>query len=157
MKPFKLQNLLPRRIQGLQLLKMLPFVTPRHRLRFRNLTTMTPFPKRNVKGILVQEGNISLKLLGISTLFKRRSFATSVRKPGLIPSLEAPHSSLAQHRGHVSYVAEQLKTHGVLKINLGFPDSSSRYLQQLCLSLHENCGHQLPITHSGTRGWFVGV
>ena len=116
---------------------------------------MTLFPKRNMKGSLTQEGNISLKLLGISSFSKRRSFATSVHKPGPIPSLEASHLSLAQHRGHVSYVAEQLKTHGVLKINLGFPDGSSRYLQQLCLSLHENCGHQLPITHSGTRGWFV--
>ena len=45
----------------------------------------------------------------------------------------------------------------MLKLSLGFADEDSDYLKQLLVSLHKNHGHQLPIAHSATRGWFWDV
>ncbi|KAF7557976.1 hypothetical protein G7Z17_g266 [Cylindrodendrum hubeiense] len=74
-----------------------------------------------------------------------------------VPHFQAPDLSYAKQHDHVRHVAEQLKQSGILKISLGFKDSDSEYLQQLLLSLHENHNHQLPISHSATRGWFWDV
>jgi alpha-ketoglutarate-dependent taurine dioxygenase len=75
----------------------------------------------------------------------------------VLPHLEAHDLSFAKHPQHVREVSERLQQNGVLKISLRFPDNDSRYLQQLLLSLHKNHGHQLPITHSETRGWFWDI
>ncbi|KAL7919853.1 Clavaminate synthase-like protein [Trichoderma austrokoningii] len=63
----------------------------------------------------------------------------------------------AQEPAHVRTVSEMLRQHGILKITLGFDDVKSRYLEQLLLSLHQHHGHQLPIAHSATKGWFWDV
>lgn len=63
----------------------------------------------------------------------------------------------AKQRHHVGSAYQHLQQHGILKINLGFPDPGSQYLKQLVLSLHEYHGHQLPISHSASRGWFWDV
>lgn len=44
-----------------------------------------------------------------------------------------------------------------MKVELGFEDNDSRYLQQLILNLHQHHNHGLPITHSASRGWFWDV
>ncbi|KAM0255930.1 hypothetical protein ACHAQJ_005331 [Trichoderma viride] len=75
----------------------------------------------------------------------------------MVPHLEAPDLSYAQEPGHVSDVSEKLRQSGILKISLGFADSKSRYLELLLLSLHQRHGHQLPIAHSATKGWFWDV
>ncbi|KAK7428404.1 hypothetical protein QQZ08_005023 [Neonectria magnoliae] len=75
----------------------------------------------------------------------------------MVPHLEAPDLSYAKERRHVGRVAETLQKSGILKISLQFPDSNSEYLEQLLLSLHAHHDHQLPITHSATRGWFWDV
>ncbi|KPM41728.1 hypothetical protein AK830_g4831 [Neonectria ditissima] len=75
----------------------------------------------------------------------------------MVPHLEAPDLSYAKERRHVRSVAEQLQKSGILKISLQFPDGKSEYLEQLLLSLHKHHDHQLPITHSATRGWFWDV
>ncbi|KAL7905932.1 Clavaminate synthase-like protein [Trichoderma velutinum] len=75
----------------------------------------------------------------------------------IVPILDAPDLSCAQEPGHVRSVCEKLGRKGILKVNLGFADSKSRYLEQLLRSLHRNHGHQLPIAHSATRGWFWDV
>ncbi|KAJ4124261.1 hypothetical protein NW768_009620 [Fusarium equiseti] len=71
--------------------------------------------------------------------------------------LEAPTLSYAQKRDHVDRVSSQLERTGMLKISLGFPDTSSSYLKQLLVSLHEYHHHRLPISHSAKRGWFWDV
>ncbi|KAL7929960.1 Clavaminate synthase-like protein [Trichoderma chlorosporum] len=63
----------------------------------------------------------------------------------------------SQEPGHVRSVSEKLRQRGILKVSLGFADNKSRYLEQLLVSLHRNHGHQLPIAHSATRGWFWDV
>lgn len=74
-----------------------------------------------------------------------------------LPHLKAPGLQSAKEAGHVRRVAEELQQNGILKISLEFPDPNSQYLTQLVLSLHEHHGHQLPISHSATRGWFWDV
>ncbi|RBR24246.1 uncharacterized protein FIESC28_02979 [Fusarium coffeatum] len=71
--------------------------------------------------------------------------------------LEAPTLSFAQQRDHVDRVSSQLERTGILKIILGFSDTSSSYLKQLLMSLHELHHHRLPISHSAKRGWFWDV
>ncbi|KAF4434838.1 L-asparagine oxygenase [Fusarium acutatum] len=71
--------------------------------------------------------------------------------------LDAPNISCSHDPGHVYEVAAELQTSGLLKIRLGFIDDSSEYLRDLILSMHKQHGHQLPITHSATRGWFWDV
>ncbi|TFB01713.1 hypothetical protein CCMA1212_006254 [Trichoderma ghanense] len=75
----------------------------------------------------------------------------------MVPRLEAPNLSCAQEPGHVRVVSETLAQRGILKVSLGFADPESRYLEQLLRSLHQHHGHQLPISHSATRGWFWDV
>ena len=74
-----------------------------------------------------------------------------------IPHMEARNLGFANQLCHVRSVAEHLQQYGILKISLRFPDDSSEYLKKLLLSLHEHHGHQLPLTHSATRGWFWDV
>ncbi|KAL7814995.1 Clavaminate synthase-like protein [Trichoderma aethiopicum] len=75
----------------------------------------------------------------------------------MVPLLEAPNLSYAHEPGHVRSVSETLAQRGILKVSLGFADPKSRYLEQLLRSLHQRHGHQLPISHSATRGWFWDV
>lgn len=43
------------------------------------------------------------------------------------------------------------------KIQLAFPDPRSKFLETLVCSFHARHGHQLPITHSASQGWFWDV
>ncbi|KAK6540822.1 hypothetical protein TWF694_008210 [Orbilia ellipsospora] len=74
-----------------------------------------------------------------------------------VPQLTVPDLAQAKQRSHVENAARYLQQHGILKITLGFQDPGSQYLEQLVLSLHEHHGHQLPISHSASRGWFWDV
>ena len=74
-----------------------------------------------------------------------------------LPCLTVPALNHAQQFDHVGKVSEQLERSGMLKLSLGFSDEDSDYLKQLLVSLHKNHGHQLPISHSATRGWFWDV
>ncbi|KAI9150351.1 taurine catabolism dioxygenase [Paramyrothecium foliicola] len=90
-----------------------------------------------------------------STAHGPRCFATMT--PCVVPNIVAPDFSSANAQSHVRQVAEQLQRNGILKVSLEFDDPSSRYLEQLLLSLNRHHGHQLPITHSAERGWFWDV
>ncbi|KAH6647205.1 hypothetical protein BKA67DRAFT_595270 [Truncatella angustata] len=74
-----------------------------------------------------------------------------------VAELMAPDLAHAKNRHHVASAAQHLEQHGILKISLGFQDPDSQYLEQLVLSLHEHHGHQLPISHSASCGWFWNV
>ncbi|KAL7928719.1 hypothetical protein V8C35DRAFT_317356 [Trichoderma chlorosporum] len=74
-----------------------------------------------------------------------------------VAQLTAADLAHAKQRNHVGSAYQHLRQHGIVKINLGFPDPRSQYLEQLVLSLHEYHGHQLPISHSASRGWFWDV
>lgn len=74
-----------------------------------------------------------------------------------LPCLEAPDLSYAESLDHVGRVSEELDRSGMLKVSLGFADDNSDYLKRLLVSLHRHRGHQLPISHSATRGWFWDV
>ena len=89
----------------------------------------------------------SLSARGLATLASQHTLQV----------LEAPNLSYAQQRDHVDRVSSQLERTGMLKISLGFPDTSSSYLKQLLVSLHEHHHHRLPISHSAKRGWFWDV
>ncbi|KAI0002719.1 hypothetical protein F4779DRAFT_635047 [Xylariaceae sp. FL0662B] len=84
-----------------------------------------------------------------------RSITTESSKA--IPHLEASDYSSANELSHLGDVVRCLRQSGILKISLGFLDNNSQYLEQLLLSLHRHHGHQLPITHSATRGWFWDI
>ena len=77
--------------------------------------------------------------------------------PHTLPCLAVPTLNHARQFDHVGKVSEQLERSGMLKLSLGFPDKDSDYLKQLLVSLHKNHGHQLPISHSATCGWFWDV
>lgn len=81
--------------------------------------------------------------------------ATAVSR--MVPHLAASHLSCARQARHVRDVSQQLEQSGILKISLGFQDDNSHYLEHLIRSLHKHHGHQLPISHSATRGWFWDV
>ncbi|CAI7595812.1 unnamed protein product [Penicillium crustosum] len=74
-----------------------------------------------------------------------------------IPELDAHDLVSIKNKGHVRQVHDYLRSHGALKVKLGFLDPDSDYLYQLVLSLHKNHGHGLPSTHSSTKGWFWDV
>ncbi|KAL7651388.1 hypothetical protein ACMYSQ_011112 [Aspergillus niger] len=74
-----------------------------------------------------------------------------------IPELDAHNIVSSKDTGHVRQVHHHLENRGALKVNLGFPDPNSDYLQQLVLSLHGQYGHGLPFSHSSSRGWFRDV
>ncbi|KAI2826257.1 hypothetical protein CBS147320_6402 [Aspergillus niger] len=71
-----------------------------------------------------------------------------------IPELDAHNIVSSKDTGHVRQAHHHLEDRGALKVNLGFPDPNSDYLQQLVLSLHGQYGHGLPFSHSSSRGWF---
>lgn len=71
--------------------------------------------------------------------------------------LAAQSLNYAKQPDHVGQIASELQRTGILKISLQFPDPDSQYLEHLLLSLHQHHGHQLPIGHSATRGWFWDV
>ncbi|KAI0185749.1 hypothetical protein EV127DRAFT_372515 [Xylaria flabelliformis] len=77
--------------------------------------------------------------------------------PTSIPQLTAADLDHANRQHHVNNVYECLQQAGILKITLGFADPNSQYLKQLVLSLHRHHDHQLPISHSASRGWFWDV
>lgn len=74
-----------------------------------------------------------------------------------ILQLEAKEIELAHSLHHLATVNQLLQEAGVLKINMGFRDPTSKYLKQLIIGLHKYHGHGLPINHSVTRGWFWDV
>ncbi|KAI1756419.1 hypothetical protein F4782DRAFT_550231 [Xylaria castorea] len=77
--------------------------------------------------------------------------------PPSIPELTAADLGHANQQHHVNNVYKCLQQDGILKISLGFADPDSQYLKQLVLSLHQHHNHQLPISHSASRGWFWDV
>ncbi|KAI0099772.1 hypothetical protein GGR51DRAFT_551951 [Nemania sp. FL0031] len=84
-------------------------------------------------------------------------YHTSGKPLGLVPHLKAPSLAISTQLQHTLQVSEHLKKSGILKVTLDFPDNQSRYLEQLIRSLHSHHGHQLPISHSSSRGWFWDV
>lgn len=91
-----------------------------------------------------------------------QTFGARVRPLATIASklpqcLDVPTLSYAKQVDHVGQVFSELESTGMLKVRLGFPDDNSEYLQQLLFSLHRYHGHQLPISHSATRGGFWDV
>ncbi|KAI1745112.1 hypothetical protein F4680DRAFT_404334 [Xylaria scruposa] len=77
--------------------------------------------------------------------------------PTSISQLTAADLGHANQQLHVNKVYERLQQDGILKISLDFADPESQYLKQLVLSLHQYHDHQLPISHSASRGWFWDV
>ncbi|GFP57618.1 hypothetical protein ACSS6W_010036 [Trichoderma asperelloides] len=91
----------------------------------------------------------------ISTSSRTASVAAAI--PPIIPHLTAPDLQHATQPCHIRNVHEHLQKHGILKVGLRFPDPDSHYLKGLVLGLHQHHGHQLPISHSASRGWFWDV
>lgn len=79
------------------------------------------------------------------------------RKPLTVPHMTASTIEHSIQGDHVRNVHDQLREHGILKISLGCPDPDSQYLGRLVVSLNKQFDHQLPITHSASRGWFWDV
>ena len=77
--------------------------------------------------------------------------------PSGIFQLDAEKIRLVHNSQHVAIVNNLLQKAGILKIKMKFHDSTSNYLEQLIMGLHEYHCHGLPITHSMTRGWFWDV
>ncbi|KAM0471260.1 hypothetical protein ACHAPX_009442 [Trichoderma viride] len=96
-------------------------------------------------------------LARISTSSRHCAASVSAVIPPVVPHLTAPHLEHATQPRHIRSVHENLQKHGILKIGLGFPDPDSDYLNELVQSLHQHHGHQLPISHSASRGWFWDV
>ncbi|OTA58796.1 Clavaminate synthase-like protein [Hypoxylon sp. EC38] len=92
-----------------------------------------------------------------ASVFLSGPLRPSSKVSNIVPHLQAPTLSFAKQSNHVREVFERLKQSGILKISLGFPDNDSKYLERLLLNLHHHHGHQLPITHSATRGWFWDI
>ncbi|KAI0446146.1 hypothetical protein F4803DRAFT_559544 [Xylaria telfairii] len=77
--------------------------------------------------------------------------------PPFIPQVTAANLNYANQLPHINRVNEYLQHEGILKISLKFADPHSQYLKQLVIGLHQHHDHQLPISHSSTRGWFWDV
>ncbi|KAI0150531.1 hypothetical protein GGR57DRAFT_493058 [Xylariaceae sp. FL1272] len=75
----------------------------------------------------------------------------------MIPRVEVPNLAYGQQHRHVDQIARLLQERGVSIATLNFQDNDSEYLQGLLRSLHHRHGHQLPIAHSATKGWFWDV
>lgn len=58
---------------------------------------------------------------------------------------------------HVKIINTILHSAGILILDLAFPDPSSSYLLSLITALQESHGHNPPLTHSSTRGYFWDV
>ncbi|OBR08339.1 Taurine catabolism dioxygenase [Colletotrichum higginsianum IMI 349063] len=104
---------------------------------------------------------LTLNTFASSTFISHPRFHATIHTPPPLSydlrCLEAPRLSHAKDPDHVRQISQHLEKVGMLKIKLGFPDSDSDYLKQLLHSLHEHHNHQLPISHSATRGWFWDV
>lgn len=89
--------------------------------------------------------------------------APSSPSPISIPHLQAPDVINPHHhhqqtlQDHAADVAKHLHDQGILKVTLATPDPSSQYLHHLITALHHHHAHQLPISHSASRGWFWDV
>lgn len=81
----------------------------------------------------------------------------ATQSPLVVPLLTVPDLSHTKQQSHLQAVADHLQQSGILKVTLSFPDPNSNYLQQLLVGLHRHQGHQLPITHSASSGWFWDV
>ncbi|TEA22067.1 hypothetical protein C8034_v006344 [Colletotrichum sidae] len=109
-------------------------------------------------------GSLAVQLPGI---LAERAYSTLASSKGdhlgtdavvhKVPHLIAPTLDFSQNRLHIDQVAGNLDRVGILKVTLEFPDHDSEYLQRLILNLHKHHGHELPISHSSTRGWFWDV
>ncbi|GLA72066.1 hypothetical protein AtubIFM55763_002584 [Aspergillus tubingensis] len=84
-----------------------------------------------------------------------RQFAAKVT-PG-IPSVTAREMLDSQRRSHFGDIHHHLRTSGILKIRLQFPDDDSQYLERIILNLCAHHGHGPPTRHSASRGWFWDV
>lgn len=89
------------------------------------------------------------------TLGAPRHLAT--HSPLAVPALTAPEPGHAAQADHLQAVASHLQTSGILKVTLSVADPNSDYLKELLLGLHRHQGHQLPISHSASSGWFWDV
>ncbi|KAI0545202.1 hypothetical protein F4679DRAFT_576311 [Xylaria curta] len=94
---------------------------------------------------------------GSATATSSSTGPNATLKPLTVPHLTAPTIGYSKDQDHVRQVDAQLRKDGILKISLKFADPDSRYLEQLVLGLNKHCGHQAPISHSATRGWFWDV
>ncbi|KAH7311378.1 hypothetical protein B0I35DRAFT_357491 [Stachybotrys elegans] len=89
---------------------------------------------------------------------RRRRLATESHPIApIVSQLDVHDLGQAKCSSHLHDVDAILKHTGILKIRLGFVDNESSYLQQLITGLSQQHGHQLPISHSATRGWFWDV
>lgn len=100
---------------------------------------------------------LTRSLRHVSSESHHKTDPAAVMMPFTVPQLAAPDLAHAKQRHHVGSASQHLQRHGILKINLGFPDPGSQYLEKLVLSLHEYHGHRLPISHSASCGWFWDV
>lgn len=74
-----------------------------------------------------------------------------------VPHLGVTSLNDAHQPHHIQTVQKHLQNKGMLKISLGFPDNSSKYLQNLIVGLNKFHGHGLPIDHSASQGWFWDI
>jgi alpha-ketoglutarate-dependent taurine dioxygenase len=58
---------------------------------------------------------------------------------------------------HIQEIQQHLKQKGLVKLSLGFPDDTSRYLHGLIVGLSKFHGHGLPVDHSASQGWFWDI
>ncbi|OAA69271.1 Taurine catabolism dioxygenase TauD/TfdA [Akanthomyces lecanii RCEF 1005] len=94
--------------------------------------------------------------------FQHASFATLSRVIG--PQEVSPATQFqvtdplrATEPTFVANVHQALERSGMATIKLAFADPSSSFLERLVCSFNKNHGHQLPITHSASQGWFWDV
>lgn len=97
---------------------------------------------------------ISIQHVTRAHWFSRR-FATAVAPA--VPHLVAQDIRDSHQPGHIGQVHHHLRSQGILKVSLGFPDTDSDYLKNLLLGLGTHHGHGPPITHSASSGWFWDV
>ncbi|KAF1919050.1 hypothetical protein BDU57DRAFT_554412 [Ampelomyces quisqualis] len=81
------------------------------------------------------------------------------RAPRFVKSspVTVPELSYSTQLDHIDNVYDELERTGILKISMGFEDENSNYLQNLLRGLHQHRGHNLPIAHSATQGWFWSI
>lgn len=80
-----------------------------------------------------------------------------LQRHSYIAPIEASNLSSSTDTNHVGLVHSRLTANGIVKIQLGFEDDESKYLDGLIRHLHINHGHGLPIDHSASRGWFWDI
>ncbi|KAI1923763.1 hypothetical protein LOZ65_003213 [Ophidiomyces ophidiicola] len=100
---------------------------------------------------------LRLSLTNRTGLKASRASVPFFRSHHSVARLHASQLECSDEQSHIESIHKHLETTGVLKIDLGFEDSDSRYMQQVILNLHKFHGHGLPITHSASRGWFWDV